>query len=58
MVADVGVEDIGEEEGVEDALVAGDHEAHEPAKLGHLEEDEEVHTFVVVFFEKGFHPRA
>lgn len=56
-MAGAGREEVGGEEAVEeDALGAEDHDAHEGAGLGYFEEGEEVHTFVVGFFEEGFDP--
>lgn len=56
-MADAGGDEVGEEEGVEeDALCAEAHYAHEEAWFGHFEEGEEVHAFVVGFFEECFDP--
>lgn len=56
-VAGLGGDKVGEEEGVEiHALRAEDEDAHERAGLGELEEGEEVHAFVVGFFEESFDP--
>jgi len=40
----------------EDALRAQDHKAHWPAGRAEFEEGEEVHSFVVGFFEEGCYP--
>jgi hypothetical protein len=37
-------------------LSAENHDAHEGAGFGHLEEGQEVHALVVRFFEQGFDP--
>lgn len=56
-MADAWGDEVGDEEAVEeDALGAEDHEAHEPVWFGEFEEGEEVHAFVVGFFEEGFYP--
>ena len=50
-------DEVGEEEGVEEyALGAEDHGLHEEAWFGHFKKGEEVHTFVVGFFQEGFDP--
>lgn len=50
-------DEVGEEHGVEeDALGAQDHDLHEPAGLGHLEEGEQVHALVVRLFEQRLDP--
>lgn len=49
--------EVGEEHAVEkDTLGAEDHKAHKGAWGGHFEEGEEVHAFVVGFFEESFDP--
>lgn len=49
--------EVGEEHAVEeDALGAEDHEFHEPAGLGHLEECEEVHALVVGLLQQRLDP--
>ncbi len=51
-MAGAGRDEIGEEHAVEeDALGAEDHQTHEPAGLGHLEEGQQMHAFVVRFLE-------
>ena len=50
-------DEVAGNEGVEeDALAAEDHEAHEPAWFGHLQEGEEVHALVVGLFEERLDP--
>ena len=56
-VADAWGEEVGEEKcAEEDTLGSEDHCSHLPAWVGELEEGEEVHAFVVCFFEEGFNP--
>lgn len=56
-VADARGDEVSEEEcAKEDALGSEDHCSHLPAWVGELEEGEEVHAFVVCFFEEGFNP--
>lgn len=58
-VADAGGDKVGEEEAVEeDALGSEDHETHEEAGFGEFQEGEEMHAFVLCFFQKGFDPKA
>lgn len=46
-------DEVGEEEGVEEEALSGeDGETHQRAGRGELEEGEEVHAFVVGFFEE------
>lgn len=52
-----GGDEVGEEEAVEEDTLGGeDHGFHEPAGFGHFEEGEEVHAFVVGFFQERFDP--
>lgn len=56
-MADAWGEEVGEEEcAEEDALGSEDHCPHLPAWVGEFEEGEEVHAFIVCFFEEGFDP--
>ena len=56
-VANARGEEVGEEEGAEeDALGSEDHCPHLPAWVGEFEEGQEVHAFVVCFFEEGLDP--
>ena len=45
-----------EEHVVIDTLRANDHQLHESAWLGYLQERQEVHAFIICFFEKGLDP--
>lgn len=56
-VADLGRDEVRAEEGVEeDALRGEDHRLHEPARLAHLHERQEVHAFVVRLFQQRLDP--
>ena len=56
-VANLGGEEVRDEHGVvEDALGTEDDESHEPARLVHLEEGEEMHSLVVGLLEEGLDP--
>lgn len=58
-VADAWGEEVGEEEcAEEDALGSEDHCSHLPAWVGEFKEGEEVHAFVVCFFEEGLDPAS
>lgn len=56
-VHNLGGHEVGEEEAVEEeALCANDHGLHEPTRLAHLHERQEMHAFVVALLEEGFDP--
>ena len=56
-VAGARRDEVREEHAIEeDTLSTEDHEFHKPAGLSHLEEREEVHTFVVRLFQQRFDP--
>lgn len=56
-MAGAGGDEVRDEHGVEeDALRAEDHDFHEPAWFGHLEEREEVHALVIRFLQQRFNP--
>src|SRR5262249_41658862 len=56
-VASLGGDKVSQKEAIgKDALGTKDHQLHEPSWLGHLEEGEKVHSFVVSIFQQGFDP--
>jgi uncharacterized protein (DUF2267 family) len=53
----LGVQEIGNKETVEeDALGSDDHELHEESGLAHRHECQEMHSFVVAFFQERLNP--
>lgn len=56
-VANLGADEVCDKHGVEvDALRADDEYLHEPARLAHLEEGQEVHALVVRLLEQRLDP--
>lgn len=56
-VHDLGRQQVGDEKAVEeDSLCAKDHGLHEPARLAHLHEDEQVHALVEGLLEECLNP--